>query len=74
MVSLLWVFAIIYWIAIDEPFNGLDYAGVREIRQILLDLASEGKTILLSSHYSEDIIQLCTTVHKMEADIIYQVR
>lgn len=61
-------------IILDEPFNGLDNAGVQEIRQLLLDLASAGKTILLSSHNSEDINKLCTTVHEMEAGVIQQTR
>jgi ABC-2 type transport system ATP-binding protein len=61
-------------IILDEPFNGLDNAGVREIRKLLLDLASEGKTILLSSHNAEDINQLCATVHEMEAGVIRRIR
>lgn len=52
---------------LDEPFNGLDRNGVMEIRQLLLQCRDEGKTILLSSHYAEDIEALCDTVHKMEA-------
>lgn len=61
-------------IILDEPFNGLDNAGVQEIRKLLLSLSEEGKTILLSSHNTEDINSLCSTVHEMEAGTICRVR
>lgn len=54
-------------IILDEPFNGLDNAGVREIRDLLMHLRDDGKTILLSSHHAEDIDTLCDTVHEMES-------
>ena len=57
-------------IILDEPFNGLDHQGVEEIRKLILDCRDEGKTILLSSHYAEDIDMLCDTVHQMEAGVI----
>ncbi len=51
---------------LDEPMNGLDNKGVEEMRQILLGLKEEGKTILLVSHNSEDIKVLCDTIHEMD--------
>lgn len=54
----------------DEPMNGLDHAGVREIRDILKGLRDEGKTIILASHNSEDIQELCDTVCEMDAGIL----
>ena len=49
---------------LDEPMNGLDYQGGKDVRKILLDLKAEGKTILLASHNREDIAFLCDeTVH-----------
>ena len=51
---------------LDEPMNGLDKEGVSEIRNILLYLKSEGKTIILVSHNTEDIQVLCDTVHEMD--------
>jgi ABC-2 type transport system ATP-binding protein len=51
---------------LDEPMNGLDNKGVEEMRQILLGLKKEGKTILLVSHNSEDIKVLCDTIHEMD--------
>jgi ABC-2 type transport system ATP-binding protein len=51
---------------LDEPFNGLDEEGVADIRQLLLELKKQGKTILLSSHNREDIEILCDRVFHME--------
>lgn len=51
---------------LDEPFNGLDKEGVADMRTYLLKLKEEGKTILLSSHSSEDIKLLCDEVNEME--------
>ncbi|MBO4211160.1 MAG: ATP-binding cassette domain-containing protein [Oscillospiraceae bacterium] len=52
---------------LDEPFNGLDRTGATEIRSLLLQLKSEGKTILLSSHNHVDIDTLCDTVLELDA-------
>jgi ABC-2 type transport system ATP-binding protein len=49
-------------ILLDEPTNGLDPAGVREIRQLIVRLASIGKTIFLSSHILYEIQQVCNRV------------
>lgn len=54
-------------LVLDEPFNGLDKHGVAEIRQLLLDLKAEGKTILLASHNAEDIRILCDRVFEMDS-------
>ena len=51
---------------LDEPMNGLDKEGVSEIRELLFDFKSKGKTILIVSHNSEDIKMLCDTVHEMD--------
>jgi ABC-2 type transport system ATP-binding protein len=39
----------------DEPLNGLDPEGIRWMRQLLRDLASQGKTVLLSSHLLAEV-------------------
>lgn len=44
---------------LDEPFNGLDSDGVKEIRKLLLLYKQQGKIILIASHISEDIEILC---------------
>lgn len=51
---------------LDEPFNGLDISGVEEIRNLLLSLKEKGKTILVASHYQEDVDFLCDTVIRMD--------
>lgn len=50
----------------DEPMNGLDNQGVNDVRDILLGLKKEGKTVILASHNKEDIEVLCDTVYEME--------
>lgn len=49
-------------IILDEPANGLDPEGMREIREILLRLREEGKTIFLSSHLLHEVERTCTHV------------
>lgn len=51
---------------LDEPFNGLDKAGVRHMRNLLKELKAQGKAILLASHNAQDIEELCDKVHEME--------
>lgn len=50
----------------DEPMNSLDSTCVEEMRQLFLALAAEGKTIIVTSHNSEDIRVLCSEVYFME--------
>ena len=49
-------------LVLDEPTNGLDPQGIREIRDLLAELNSGGTTIFLSSHQLSEIEQLCTRV------------
>ncbi len=58
---------------LDEPMNGLDKKGVKDIRELLLSLREEGKTILIASHYAEDIQILCDTVCEMEGGILTKI-
>jgi len=59
---------------LDEPFNGLDKHGVADMRELLLELKSRGKTILLASHNQADIDELCDTVCEMDAGILTIIR
>ena len=47
---------------IDEPTNGLDPAGIREIRVLLGDLAADGMTVFMSSHLLAEVEQICDRV------------
>lgn len=47
-------------LVLDEPTNGLDPQGMREIRSLIRELASEGTTVFLSSHLLDEIEQVCT--------------
>lgn len=53
-------------IILDEPANGLDPAGQREIRGIIRELARRGKTIFLSSHMLHEVERTCTHVAIIE--------
>ena len=47
---------------LDEPTNGLDPQGIREVRELLAELNSAGTTVFLSSHQLAEVEQLCTRV------------
>ncbi len=51
---------------LDEPANGLDPAGIAEMRDLIRSVAAQGTTILVSSHQLNEIEQVCT-----EATIIF---
>ena len=59
---------------LDEPMNGLDKDGVSDMRQYLLNLKEQGKTILIASHSTEDIDILCDTVCEMDKGKLEKVR
>jgi len=59
---------------LDEPMNGLDKDGVKDMRQYLLELKAQGKTILIASHSAEDIDVLCDTVCEMDKGVLTAVR
>lgn len=53
-------------VMLDEPTNGLDPAGMLEIRQLIQRLAALGKTIFISSHMLYEIQQVCNRVAIMQ--------
>lgn len=55
---------------LDEPFNGLDIEMVRVLREILLKLKENGKTIIVTSHILETLTNLCDYIHYLENGII----
>jgi ABC-2 type transport system ATP-binding protein len=49
-------------LVLDEPTNGLDPQGIREVRDLLADLNRTGTTLFLSSHLLSEVEALCTRV------------
>ena len=47
---------------LDEPMNGLDPAGIHEMRDIIRGLTDEGRTVMLSSHLLDEVERICDTV------------
>ena len=71
-------------LVLDEPANGLDPAGIREVRQLVRQLADEGRTVFLSSHQLSEVEQVCdevaivaggrTVAHGSVADVLASTR
>ncbi|MCH1865260.1 ABC transporter ATP-binding protein [Nocardioides sp. CFH 31398] len=49
-------------VVLDEPTNGLDPAGMADMRALLVGLAAEGRTVLLSSHMLGEVQEVCDRV------------
>lgn len=49
-------------LVLDEPANGLDPAGIRQVRELLRALGREGRTVFLSSHLLSEVEQTCDAV------------
>lgn len=47
---------------LDEPMNGLDPAGMHEMRDMILSLVGEGRTVVLSSHLLDEVERTCDAV------------
>lgn len=45
---------------LDEPTNGLDPKGIVEIRELILEIAAEGRTIILASHLLDEVQRVCS--------------
>ncbi len=52
---------------LDEPGNGLDPRGIRDLRELIIGLNETGVTVLLSSHLLAEVEQLCTRVGVLDA-------
>ena len=59
---------------LDEPMNGLDKDGVKDMRDYLLKLKEQGKTMLIASHSAEDIEILCDTVCEMDKGVLTKLK
>jgi ABC-2 type transport system ATP-binding protein len=54
-------------IVLDEPTNGLDPQGTREVRSLIRQIAADGTTVFVSSHLLAEVEQVCTDVGVMRA-------
>ncbi len=61
-------------LVLDEPMNSLDTASVAEIRELLLQLNRLGTTIVLASHFAEDIETLCTVTYRIDGSEVTMQR
>jgi ABC-2 type transport system ATP-binding protein len=52
-------------LVLDEPTNGLDPPQIKEVREVLKQIASTGRTVLVSSHLLSEVEQTCTHVAVM---------
>ena len=58
---------------LDEPTNGLDPQGIRQIRDIIKIIASQGTTILLASHLLDEVEKICSHVVVLQKGVmLYQ--
>jgi len=49
-------------LVLDEPMNGLDPAGMQDMREMILSLVAEGRTVVLSSHLLDEVERVCDAV------------
>jgi len=54
----------------DEPTNGLDPSGIAEIRQLIIELARDGKTIIMASHLLAEVEKVCTHVAILQQGVL----
>ncbi|CBW25062.1 putative pilus-related ABC transporter ATP-binding subunit [Halobacteriovorax marinus SJ] len=57
-------------VILDEPLSGLDPQGRKDIKDLLLELSSEGKTIFFSSHIVSDVEEVCEKVVVLDKGIV----
>lgn len=60
-------------LVLDEPTNGLDPQGTREVRHLINDLSRDGTTVFVSSHLLSEVEQMCSHVGVMRTgSLVYQ--
>ena len=61
-------------LVLDEPTNGLDPSGVKDLRETLVRLASQGAAVLVSSHMLSELEQFCTKAAIIEHGRIVDIK
>lgn len=59
---------------LDEPFNGLDKKGAKEVYELLKELKKREKTILIAAHNMQEIEWLCDSICEMDAGVLTLVK
>ncbi len=60
-------------IILDEPLSGLDPIGRKELKDIIVELKAEGKTVFFSSHIVSDVEEICDSVIFLKAgEVVFQ--
>jgi ABC-2 type transport system ATP-binding protein len=60
-------------VILDEPTNGLDPQGTREVRALMREIAADGTTVFVSSHLLAEVEQICSHVGVMRAgELVFQ--
>jgi ABC-2 type transport system ATP-binding protein len=57
-------------LVLDEPTNGLDPQGIADVRELILKIAAQGKTILIASHLLDEVEKVCTHVAVLQKGIL----
>lgn len=57
-------------LVLDEPTNGLDPEGIAEVRELILKIAAEGKTIILASHLLDEVEKVCSHVAVLQRGVL----
>jgi ABC-2 type transport system ATP-binding protein len=60
-------------LVLDEPTNGLDPAGIAEVRTLIQELCEGGKTIILASHLLDEVEKVCTHVAILKKGVLLDV-
>jgi ABC-2 type transport system ATP-binding protein len=58
---------------LDEPTNGLDPRGARDMRETITRMAADGRTVLMSTHLLESAERLCHRVAIIQAGVLQAV-
>ncbi|MPL95460.1 putative ABC transporter ATP-binding protein YxlF [bioreactor metagenome] len=59
---------------LDEPFNGLDKEGVKNLKEKLIELKEQGKTILMTSHIYQDIEELSDYIYEVDNGSLVELK
>lgn len=59
---------------LDEPTNGLDRQGVRDVCRIIQEAKTQGKLIILASHHMEEVEEMCDVVYRIQDHNIIEAK